>query len=62
MIGKTPKDPYFKLEGKTVTALRKNVSEKDRNAALAAGMSAFTEKPIFVDRLFEAMEQVMPRE
>ena len=54
--------PDKEKAGIPIIAMTSNVSEKDRNAALAAGMSAFTEKPIFVDRLFEAMEQVMPRE
>lgn len=40
-----------------IIAVSANVSEKDRNAAQAAGMDAFTEKPIFVDKLFEAMKQ-----
>lgn len=31
------------------------VSEKDRIAALAAGMDAFEEKPIFIDKLFETI-------
>jgi CheY-like chemotaxis protein len=32
-----------------------SVSEKDRIAALAAGMDAFEEKPIFIDKLFETI-------
>ena len=34
-----------------------NVDEKDRNAAFDAGMNAFTEKPIFLEKLFEAMNR-----
>lgn len=44
-----------------IIAMTSNVSEKDRNAAREAGMDAFTEKPIFVDRLFETMRQYLPR-
>ena len=42
-----------------IIALTTNVSEKDRSAALAAGMNAFAEKPIFVDSLFETMRECM---
>lgn len=40
-----------------IIAVSANIYEKDRNAALEAGMDAFTEKPIFIDKLFETMKQ-----
>lgn len=39
----------------TTIAMTTSVSEKDRIAALAAGMDAFEEKPIFIDKLFETI-------
>ena len=42
-----------------IIAVSANVYGKDRREALEAGMDAFTEKPIFIDRLFETMERVM---
>ncbi len=42
-----------------IIAVSANVQEKDRKAALEAGMDSFTEKPIFVDRLFEAMKHCL---
>lgn len=42
-----------------IIAMTTNVSEQDRRDALAAGMNAFTEKPILVDRLFEMMERLL---
>jgi CheY-like chemotaxis protein len=33
------------------------VHDKDRNAAIEAGMNAFTEKPISAEKLFEIMDQ-----
>ena len=39
-----------------VIAVTANVQEKDRKAALEAGMNGFTEKPIFVDQLFDKMK------
>ena len=45
-----------------VIAVSANVLEKDRNMALEAGMDAFTEKPIFVDRLFETMKKYLVAE
>ena len=39
-----------------IIAISANVSEQDERAALEAGMDAFTEKPIFVDRLFPAID------
>jgi len=40
-----------------IIAVSANIYEKDRNAAFDAGMDGFTEKPIFMDKLFEIMEQ-----
>jgi CheY-like chemotaxis protein len=37
------------------------VSEKDRNAAFEAGMDAFTEKPIFVDRFYASLSLYLNR-
>ena len=45
-----------------IIAVSTNVQEKDRNAALEAGMNGFTEKPIFVDKLFEAMKKHLVEE
>ena len=42
-----------------VIAMTTNVSEKDRNAALAAGMNDFEEKPIFIDKLFDTMRRYL---
>ena len=42
-----------------IIALTANVQEKDREAALEAGMNGFTEKPIFVDKLFDAMKHCL---
>jgi len=38
-----------------IIAMTTNVTEGDRNAAMAAGMNAFEEKPIFIDKLFATM-------
>lgn len=38
-----------------IIAMTANVYEKDRKAALKAGMNAFTEKPIFTEKLFAAI-------
>ena len=40
-----------------IIAISTNVQEKDRIAAMEAGMDGFTEKPIFVDTLFEVMKK-----
>ncbi|MBQ9064011.1 MAG: response regulator [Blautia sp.] len=40
-----------------IIAMTSNVTEKDKNAAMAAGMNAFSEKPIFTDKLFEIMRE-----
>ena len=42
-----------------IVAMTTNVSEKDRDAALAAGMDAFEGKPIFTDKLFETMSRFL---
>ena len=41
--------------GIPIIAMTTSVSEKDRIAALASGMDAFEEKPIFIDKLFETI-------
>ena len=38
-----------------IIAMTANVYEKDRRAAMKAGMNAFTEKPIFTEKLFAAI-------
>lgn len=38
-----------------IIAVTANVYEKDRSAAMEAGMNAFTEKPISAEKLFEVM-------
>ena len=48
--------------GIPIIALTSNVSDKDRNAALEVGMSAFSEKPIFVEKLFSAMKELLKRQ
>ena len=42
-----------------IIAMTANVSDNDRNEAAAAGMNAFTEKPILIDRLFETLKQYL---
>ncbi|MBR2527101.1 MAG: response regulator [Blautia sp.] len=42
-----------------IIAMTTKVSEKDRTAALEAGMNAFSEKPIFVDKLFATMGEYL---
>ena len=42
-----------------IIAMSANVYDRDRSAALEAGMNAFAEKPIYIDRLFETMEQYL---
>lgn len=44
-----------------IIALTANVSEQDRRAALDAGMNAFAEKPIFVEKLFALIDQCLVR-
>ena len=41
-----------------IVAVSANVSEVDRSAAIAAGMNAFTEKPISIDHLYETMSRL----
>jgi len=38
-----------------IIAVSANASEMDRSSAIAAGMNAFTEKPISIDNLYETM-------
>ena len=40
-----------------IIAVSANVYEKDRKEAMDAGMDAFAEKPIFIDRLFKTIKQ-----
>lgn len=42
-----------------IIAISANVYEKDRISAAEAGMNAFAEKPIFIDKLFETMEKFL---
>ena len=42
-----------------IIAVSANTCERDRNAAFMAGMNDFTEKPIFLDRLFGMMSQYL---
>ncbi|MBO5998549.1 MAG: response regulator [Lachnospiraceae bacterium] len=42
-----------------VIAVSADVYEKDRSAALEAGMDGFVEKPIFIDRLLRTMRQFL---
>ena len=44
-----------------IIAMTANVGEADKKAALDAGMNAFTEKPIFVDKLFQAINACLGR-
>ena len=45
-----------------IIAISTNVQEKDRIAAMEAGMNGFTAKPLFVDKLFEMMKQQLQKE
>lgn len=42
-----------------IIAMTANVYDKDRDAAFQAGMDAFTEKPIFIEKLLDAMDQYL---
>lgn len=42
-----------------IIAMTTKVSDKDKEAAIAAGMDAFEEKPLFIDKLFETMKQFL---
>ncbi len=44
-----------------IIAVTANVYEKDKKTAIEAGMDAFTEKPIFVERLFDTMKLFLKR-
>ena len=44
-----------------IVAVTANIYDKDRNTAIEAGMNAFTEKPISVEKLCEIMEQLLQK-
>lgn len=44
-----------------IIAMTASVNEKERSAAIEAGMNAFTEKPVMVNSLFTLMQQYLPR-
>ena len=44
-----------------IIAMTANVSEQDRNAAMEAGMNAFAEKPIFMEKLFAVMSKYIQK-
>ena len=44
-----------------IVAMSANVSDQDRRAALDAGMDAFTEKPIFVEKLLSAISECLAK-
>ena len=48
--------------GIPIIAMTTSVSEKDRKGAYAAGMDAFEEKPIFIDKLFETIGRLLNTE
>ena len=50
--------PDREKAGIPIIALTTNVQSRDRHAAREAGMNAFAEKPVSVERLFAAMRQV----
>ena len=45
-----------------IIAMTANVSEQERNAAMEAGMNAFAEKPIFIEKLFALMTKYLQEE
>ncbi len=45
-----------------IVAVSANVREMDRSAAIAAGMNAFTEKPINIDSLYDTMSRLFETE
>ena len=53
--------PDPKKAGIPIIAVSASVYESEYRAALEAGMNAFTEKPVFVDRLYEAVKQCLER-
>ena len=42
-----------------IVAMTANVSENDRNTAFEAGMNAFTEKPIYIDKLYATLKEFL---
>ncbi|MBQ8094736.1 MAG: response regulator [Clostridia bacterium] len=44
-----------------IVAMTASVSDKDRQAAMDAGMNAFTEKPISVEKLFSILSQFLEK-
>ncbi|MBO5543934.1 MAG: response regulator [Oscillospiraceae bacterium] len=50
--------PDREKAGIPIIALTTNVQNRDRQAAREAGMNAFAEKPVSVEKLFEAMRQI----
>ena len=40
-----------------IVAVTANIYDKDRKASVEAGMDAFTEKPISVEKLFDILNQ-----
>ncbi len=47
--------------GSTIRALRiANVYEEDRRQAYEAGMNAFIEKPVSIDRLHATLQELLP--
>ena len=42
-----------------IIAVSANVYGKERNAAMEAGMNAFTEKPVSAERLFAAIDRCL---
>ncbi len=42
-----------------IVAMTANVNEKDRNAAFEAGMNAFIEKPIYIDKLYATLKEFL---
>lgn len=42
-----------------IIAVSANIYEKDKKEAMDAGMNAFIEKPVAIDKLFEAMDRIV---
>ena len=42
-----------------IIAVSANIYEKDKKDAMEAGMNAFVEKPVAIDRLFETMDRIV---
>ncbi len=42
-----------------IIAMTANVTEQDRNAAMEAGMNAFTEKPVYTEKLFAVLNEYL---